>query len=79
MKAISINDKYVNQDVIPIPVGSVVTVSQSDVFPDAYDVAEYPRDKQGERVVYGKKHFIPLSSIDETEMERNYYKQNVKA
>lgn len=50
--------------------GETVTVSQCPVFKDAYDLAEYPLDSDGNRQSFAKKWFIPTSEIDETELAK---------
>ncbi len=68
MKAMCINDNVVNTIGIYPKVGEVLTVKQSDFYPDNYVVLEYPIDKSGHHQSFGKYRFIPLSDIDETEL-----------
>lgn len=44
---------------------------------DAYEIEEYPLNELGNPQQFLKKWFIPSSSIDETEMIREYKKELV--
>jgi hypothetical protein len=57
----------------------VVTASQCDTYPDNYDLLEYPKDKAGNTQSFQKKRFIPLSDIDETQMQHNYQPETQSA
>lgn len=52
--------------------GEILTASQCPVYPDNYDIEEYPVSVNGIEASWAKRHFIPFSSICETEMEREY-------
>jgi len=67
MKVICING--IDKHGIPIiPEGATVTATQCPVYPDAYDIAEYPYNSNGVITAWGKRRFIPLSQIDEMEL-----------
>lgn len=77
-KVICINKGTCDNPRMPQPeVGEICTVVEvSDNWFDGvlrYDLAEYDPS----RYCYAAKNFIPLSSIDETEMERNYKTEKV--
>lgn len=57
--------------------GETVTASQSPCYPESYFIHEYPIGDNGVEQYFNKICFIPLSSIDETEMVREYNKQTV--
>lgn len=62
-----LDDSYgSNFDLYP-SFGEIVTASQCPVYSDCFDLKEYPTD--GRRPTsWLKIHFIPLSTIDETEL-----------
>lgn len=61
-----------NPNMKVIPFGEIVNATQCPVYPQGLDIAEYPVDLSGRLCAYNRKHFIPLSDIDETEMVREY-------
>lgn len=73
MKVICITDIHPDRGdkVKQLKIGEYYTASQCQVYPRNYDIAEVPTF-QGLPVSYRKEFFAPLSSIDETEFERNY-------
>lgn len=76
MKAIFIDGKNANPICISPEEGEIVTImGQCSVFPNNYDIVEYPIDKNGTPQSFAKHRFIPLSEIDETTFERNYQKE----
>lgn len=68
MKVMCIDETgYANDEVVRIPVGEIVTViGESDCFEDHLYIYEYLRTKNGYKASYHKKHFAPLSDLDET-------------
>lgn len=60
-----------------IPVGEIVTVVGESPFHDGYYIQEYLLDKDGYKCSYAKKHFAPLSDIDETELAEQRELQTV--
>lgn len=67
-KVICINSKVINGDVVMPKEGEVVTVVGESVnFPGSYYILEYPVAKCGTTQSIHKRHFIPLSEIDEME------------
>lgn len=58
--------------------GEVYTVVE-ECEGDSYVLAELRNNKNGSIAAFLKRRFIPLSSIDETEMERNYNIETQKA
>ncbi len=52
--------------------GEKCTASQCNVYPDNYDILEHPCLRNGILQSFAKRRFIPVSDIDETEMQRNY-------
>lgn len=72
MKVICIDDNWLFSDGNEPKVGEYVTATQCDTYPNNYDLEEYPLNSTGNPTSFRKYHFIPISNIDETEMERNY-------
>ena len=70
MKVICIDATGHSAGFIPIPEGDIVNASQCPVHKDSYDILEYPVDCYGCPVSYKKYRFVPLSTIDETELIR---------
>lgn len=68
MKVMCIDDKPMDSRGIYPKFGEIVTVSQCPIFPQNYDVAEYPNGKDGNPQSMRKTRFIPISDIDETEL-----------
>lgn len=56
--------------------GEIVTIVEDDPR-GYYRLAEYDTDPNGSPTLFGKKHFLFVSEIDETEMERNYQTEKV--
>lgn len=68
MKAICIDGKPTTAS-FSLPEGIPLKVRQSPVFPDSYLVDGYEIDHlQHSREHWHKRRFIPLSTIDETEL-----------
>lgn len=76
MKVICVQDKNQDGNKTQLTVGETYTASQCSVYPGNYDIHELPM-WNGRAVSYRKYCFIPLSTIDETEMERNYNLQTL--
>lgn len=55
--------------------GEVCTVIEEDEH--GYTLVEHHFRKDGRERSFARLHFIPLSSIDETEKERNYKTEKV--
>ena len=73
MEVICIDDKWECEPSGNEPnVGEIVTATQSIYYEDSYFIQEYLFDDLGHNQSFAKYHFIPLSDIDETQMERNY-------
>ena len=72
MKVICIDDINHEGNKTQLKIGETYTASQCPVYPNNYDLLEIPKTKCGRPVSYRKHMFIPLSSIDETEMIREY-------
>jgi len=70
MKVICIDEKgQINPEMYVIPFGEIVTVAGNcNVYPDSWDIKEYPVNKIGWPCSYDKKIFAPLSDIDELEL-----------
>lgn len=70
MKVMRIDDRLCINSLVPnIPIGEIVTVKgQCPVYPDCWDIVEYPVDKLGRACSYRKDAFAPLSDIDELEL-----------
>lgn len=78
MRVICIDDRFMGKDGFEPRCGEIVTVAGCcPVYKNNYDIKEYPRDKRGALQSFDKNAFVPLSSIDETEFERNYNKELV--
>ena len=76
MKVICIDGKPTTVS-ISLPEGVPLDASQSDLWDNCYLIDGYMIDPVSEKFVHwGKRRFIPLSEIDETEMERNYNTQH---
>ena len=70
MKVICIDGKRNNPDTdYDLPEGVTLEVSQG-WYEECFLVKGFERDSKGELTEWGKRRFIPLSSIDETEMVR---------
>lgn len=72
MQIMCVNDKGLGPVGPRLVYGSIYSVSEARK--DLYGLKE-----TGANVYYLKSRFIPLSSIDETEMERNYNIETQKA
>lgn len=70
MRVICVNDKGLGPVGPRLVYGSIYSISETRR--DLYGLKETGMD-----VFYLKSRFIPLSSIDETEMERNYKTEKV--
>lgn len=57
--------------------GEIVTAHQCRVWENGYSIDEYLFDFDGKGQSFSKANFTPVSSIDETEFERNYKKELV--
>lgn len=57
--------------------GDELDVLQSYKYDDCYAVIGHEITKEGKYAHWIKNRFIPLSSIDEIEFERNYKKETV--
>ena len=69
MKVMCIDEKgQKNANMPKIPFGKIVEVSQCSYIEYCYTVAGYEADADGIPNCYDKKHFAPLSQIDETEL-----------
>lgn len=73
IRVICIDGKNGHPEVIPPIEGDVYTVTgMSDEYKDSYYLKELPFAKDGIRVAsYTTWRFIPLSTIDETELLHN--------
>jgi hypothetical protein len=70
MKMMCIDDNFITKDGFEPKFGEIVTATQTrePEFYDCYDLLEYPLDSEGNEICFDKKHFAPLSDIDETEL-----------
>lgn len=76
MKVICINEVGDNGKKQQINVGAIYTANETPGRNTHYDLDELTT-YMGVPVCYHKKHFAPLSDIDETTFERNYNKQTI--
>lgn len=77
MKVICIDGVANSSASFNLPEGIPLEVDQSRIYDDAYLVYGYEYDPVFKcRQHWGKRRFIPLSEIDETEMQRNYNTQH---
>lgn len=57
--------------------GDICTVLKEDVYKTGWVLKEHRYTDDGQNHSFLKKWFVPLSSIDETKMERNYKTEKV--
>ncbi len=55
--------------------GERVTAIDCSMFPNNYIILEYPGEPDGRKYSYRKHYFIPLSTIDETELLKEREKE----
>ncbi len=70
MKVMCIDDRFLHKGEGEEPsIGEIVTVAgQCEVYPDNWDISEYPTDYIGNPWSFRKNLFAPLSDIDENEL-----------
>lgn len=81
MRVICIDGKHNNPAVsINMPEGIPLDAIQSDFSNECYIVSGYERCPVSGTIIHWlKRRFIPLSTIDETEMHREYNSLTTKA
>jgi hypothetical protein len=62
----------IDAELAPFKEGDIVTIEPSNLIHSSgqlqVEVLEYPENIRGERTVWLRRRFIPLSDIDETEL-----------
>ncbi len=73
MKVICIDASKGKQSGLKLPFkeGDILTAIQSAHYPASYKIIEYPYAIDGYPACYTKDRFIPLSTIDETELQQH--------
>lgn len=80
MRVICIDDRpgIETGETPPFKSGDILNAMQSVTYKDCYNISEHLFSEDGKSLKsWLKSRFIPLSSIDETEFERNYNKELV--
>lgn len=68
MKVICIDGVPTNPNAPYLPEGTPLEATQSDVYADCYYIKGYEFGKNGNPMSHGKRRFLMLSDMDETEL-----------
>lgn len=68
MKVMCIKNGQWTTQIGPKFLETVTVKGQCPVYPEAWDIVEYPINGRGRQTSFSKKYFIPILEIDETEL-----------